>query len=429
MDVADKIQKDSLVNEIPFAVVAKKQSMGRGSLGKSWQSPVGGLYITFVLSLGSNPIYLVCHRVAVIICEWIRFKFSLRCMIKWPNDIYFSGCKLGGILCESRIQGAKCQSLYVGLGINILKSSKLSSDNYKIISLQDILEKSFDVAKTADDLVGYFTSQWEDYEEKSFFKKYTNYSLTNKTLWLSLKDKKVFLQKELTEQGELKLLELNNRNISVNLLKTGQEYVLYYANTHESKPFFIALGVGNKIFVLCFEGCWDKAIKYCWVICTDNRSKSKSLNLLKSYINTVRSKFNLDFIPIYIVANENLCLLKDVLYSLRFIVFDLVTIYSKKITFADFIDRIFVRIFPNKSKLVFTKNLFYGLELLELWSNDKATIVGDFCLLEEGLFNKDLLLDNIDEKIFLRFALPMMFEEFKSIIIGRSFWRGEVYIN
>ena len=86
---------------------------------------------------------------------------------------------------------------------------------------------------------------------------------------MSLKDKGLFLQ-SLTEKGELELLELGSCKNNINLIRTTQEYEVYYANTHGSKPFFIALAVGNKVFILCFEDCWDKVIKYCWVIRTDN---------------------------------------------------------------------------------------------------------------------------------------------------------------
>ena len=37
--------------------------------------------------------------------------------IKWPNDIYFEGRKLSGILCE-RIQGEP-QSIIIGIGVNV----------------------------------------------------------------------------------------------------------------------------------------------------------------------------------------------------------------------------------------------------------------------------------------------------------------------
>ena len=39
--------------------------------------------------------------------------------LKWPNDIIINGKKLGGILCESRIQGKSINWVVLGIGINV----------------------------------------------------------------------------------------------------------------------------------------------------------------------------------------------------------------------------------------------------------------------------------------------------------------------
>lgn len=40
-------------------------------------------------------------------------------MLKWPNDLYFQGRKLGGILCEARWQGEELAWIVAGIGINV----------------------------------------------------------------------------------------------------------------------------------------------------------------------------------------------------------------------------------------------------------------------------------------------------------------------
>lgn len=39
--------------------------------------------------------------------------------LKWPNDLFVRGRKVGGILTEARWVGASCQWVIVGLGLNV----------------------------------------------------------------------------------------------------------------------------------------------------------------------------------------------------------------------------------------------------------------------------------------------------------------------
>jgi len=39
--------------------------------------------------------------------------------LRWPNDLFFAGRKLGGILCESSFVGQRCEFAVVGIGVNV----------------------------------------------------------------------------------------------------------------------------------------------------------------------------------------------------------------------------------------------------------------------------------------------------------------------
>ncbi len=84
--------------------IALQQSSGRGQRGHSWQSEPGGLY----LSLALEPNWPVAHS-AQLTCmsAWgIATAFNnlgLPVQIKWPNDLFFEGRKLGGILTETKL--------------------------------------------------------------------------------------------------------------------------------------------------------------------------------------------------------------------------------------------------------------------------------------------------------------------------------------
>jgi len=40
-------------------------------------------------------------------------------MLKWPNDLYRRGRKVGGILCEARWQGSELAWIVAGIGVNV----------------------------------------------------------------------------------------------------------------------------------------------------------------------------------------------------------------------------------------------------------------------------------------------------------------------
>lgn len=106
-----------------FAVVAEEQTAGRGRLGRSWISPKGGgLYCSVALRPAAEPgrwpqLTLV---MAVAAVEAIAAATGARLAIKWPNDLYFDGRKVGGILAEVRPDpDGGSGAVTVGIGINL----------------------------------------------------------------------------------------------------------------------------------------------------------------------------------------------------------------------------------------------------------------------------------------------------------------------
>lgn len=106
-----------------FSVVsAKTQSSGRGRLGRSFFSPDGGLYFSFSLPLTGkeNNIPFITLLAGLAASEAIEELTGVKTEIKWPNDIYLKGKKLGGILSE--LVSGKLITAVVGIGINLCVS-------------------------------------------------------------------------------------------------------------------------------------------------------------------------------------------------------------------------------------------------------------------------------------------------------------------
>ncbi|MBE9222301.1 biotin--[acetyl-CoA-carboxylase] ligase [Cyanobacterium stanieri LEGE 03274] len=114
--------------DMPFVVVAKQQTAGKGQRGNYWDSGLGGLYLTVVLSSEvtfANIRDLTLFS-AVGITEELN-KNNIPVKIKWLNDLILDNKKLGGILSEVRSQNGVINNSIIGVGINW--ENKLSLDS------------------------------------------------------------------------------------------------------------------------------------------------------------------------------------------------------------------------------------------------------------------------------------------------------------
>jgi BirA family biotin operon repressor/biotin-[acetyl-CoA-carboxylase] ligase len=102
------------------AVVARSQIAGRGSRGRSWTSPPGGLWLSVLSRPAAAGLELVSLRTGLAVAEALgRFGAGSRIRLKWPNDLMLDERKLGGILCEARWQGTALAWIVIGLGVNV----------------------------------------------------------------------------------------------------------------------------------------------------------------------------------------------------------------------------------------------------------------------------------------------------------------------
>jgi len=102
------------------AVIARRQTAGKGRLGRSFQSPEGGLYLS-VLWRGcpAGQLLTVTPLAAVAVCRAIQQVCGAVCGIKWCNDVVLDGKKIGGILTESSLRGdGSAEWVVLGIGIN-----------------------------------------------------------------------------------------------------------------------------------------------------------------------------------------------------------------------------------------------------------------------------------------------------------------------
>ena len=84
------------------ALVALTQTAGRGRSGNAWASARGGVWLSALLHPTFDPQRAGCMSVVagVAVAQALRRAFEVSVQVKWPNDLWVRGKKLGGILVE-----------------------------------------------------------------------------------------------------------------------------------------------------------------------------------------------------------------------------------------------------------------------------------------------------------------------------------------
>jgi BirA family transcriptional regulator, biotin operon repressor / biotin---[acetyl-CoA-carboxylase] ligase len=102
------------------AVVAEFQESGRGSRGRSWSSPRGGLWLSVLARPRAAALEVLSLRAGLAVAELLEtLGAEGRIALKWPNDLMLDDRKCGGILCEACWQGASPAWVVIGLGLNV----------------------------------------------------------------------------------------------------------------------------------------------------------------------------------------------------------------------------------------------------------------------------------------------------------------------
>ena len=109
-------------NPAGLVVFAESQTDGRGQRGNRWESaPHLGLWFSILLRPGIGPadsahiVAWVTETVVATVEEEVAFGAQL----KWPNDIYLAGKKVGGVLVEMRVEKGGGYAAIVGIGMNV----------------------------------------------------------------------------------------------------------------------------------------------------------------------------------------------------------------------------------------------------------------------------------------------------------------------
>ena len=131
LDVRDSVDSTNAVVKAMGAsgapegtvVLSLAQSAGRGRLGRRFDSPTGGLYMSLLLrpkTPASEAIFLTTAA-AVAVAQAIDSVAGKRVALKWVNDVFLEDRKVCGILTEASldVENGMLSYAVLGIGLNV----------------------------------------------------------------------------------------------------------------------------------------------------------------------------------------------------------------------------------------------------------------------------------------------------------------------
>ncbi|KAI4388061.1 hypothetical protein MLD38_000431 [Melastoma candidum] len=156
-------------SELPIGTVcvADLQYKGRGRSKNVWASPVGCLLFSFTIQMDDGRIVpLLQYVISLAITEAVKEICDknglpyLDLRIKWPNDIYLNGLKVGGILCTSSYKSKKF-NVSAGIGLNVHNNEPTICLN-KV--LRELSHSSYEFSR--EEMLGAFFNKFEELYDK-----------------------------------------------------------------------------------------------------------------------------------------------------------------------------------------------------------------------------------------------------------------------
>ena len=205
--------------EKPILYVAKSQTAGKGRMGRSFLSPDAGVYMSLLLPTDSSGAILTAHA-AVMVAEAVEELSGAVTEIKWVNDIYISGRKLAGILCEGLIdiKTGALGAAVVGIGINVLKTGFPKEISDIAVSLEEATGKRFSRAELVARVTEKLIKELPQRTSRELIEKYKYKSnVLGKRVLVTRGDESFFAKAvDINEKAELVVLSDTGESVRLN---------------------------------------------------------------------------------------------------------------------------------------------------------------------------------------------------------------------
>lgn len=119
LEIWRRIEANKIDNKT--VVIADIQTNGKGTHGRKWHTDeVNNIAFSFFRQINCEIDKLdgLTTEMAQIILDIFKEIYQIKLQIKLPNDIFYNGKKVGGILSETKVSGNIVKYIVVGIGIN-----------------------------------------------------------------------------------------------------------------------------------------------------------------------------------------------------------------------------------------------------------------------------------------------------------------------
>jgi len=146
----------------PVWIRTDEQFEGRGQGDHTWISEPGmnltGSFLIYPEHLKGPDQFYLSMAASLAAADFLEL-FLDEVRIKWPNDLYVNEKKIGGILIETSVMGARISQAIIGLGINI-NQVKFSETLPNPVSISQITSIIYNVAELEDLLIDCFLARY-----------------------------------------------------------------------------------------------------------------------------------------------------------------------------------------------------------------------------------------------------------------------------
>jgi len=223
----DYAKKYLAQNNESALIICEEQTKGRGRYDRKFYSPKNkGIYMSILLNRNfeiPSPTLLTVSA-AVAVRRAISELYSFTVDIKWVNDIFIFGKKLGGILTEgvTNFESGEIESVIIGIGLNTGSTKFPKELEDKAISLSTFIkvDKNRLIATITNKLIEIINEE----DRETLIKEYKEASfILNKNIFFK-KDKTIYsgIAKDIDSEGRLIIEDiyknshtLNNGEVSI----------------------------------------------------------------------------------------------------------------------------------------------------------------------------------------------------------------------
>lgn len=206
-------------------LVALSQSKGRGRLNHAWCSPLGNLAMSLIIKVPqdfSDRAYQYNLLAGLAVRDVLEAEFGQYALVKWPNDVFLGGKKMGGILSEVIARDSE-GVIVIGIGVNLNSTADDFPEALRphLTTLRDATGQIHDLKNLVTRFLACFDHVLNEYHSQGFAK--LKNRIEDHLLWRGQKteildewgEKQSGILKGLDEDGFLLLRDDKNNLIRI----------------------------------------------------------------------------------------------------------------------------------------------------------------------------------------------------------------------